>query len=83
MNRNSIEKSEQTKISIIQQIISIFAGFGLFGLGIYLGLIPLYRIAVSALNGEQIHGNFGVFAFSIPLIPLGIWVLITTFKRQQ
>jgi hypothetical protein len=77
-----MENSDQLEISIFKKIISIFLGIAIVGFGIFLGLIPIIQIVIRLLSGEQVHGNMGIFALSVPLIPLGVCVLVSSFRNR-
>ena len=67
----------------IRQISSLVLGAYLILIGFYCGLIPIIEITVHVFNGNQVHENFGVFAFSVPLIFLGFWVVKNAFNSRD
>ncbi len=69
-------------MSLTRKIIASVMGLSIVGFGFCFGIIPIFRILTSLINGEQVHGNLSLYALSLPLIPLGVWVLFTTFRRQ-
>ncbi len=75
-------ENSQIEISIFRKLVSIFLGIAIVGLGIFLGLIPIIHFVIRLLSGEQVHGNMGIFALSVPLIPLGVWVLLATLRQR-
>ena len=61
-------------------IISILFGLVSLLIGTALGLMPVLKMLFRIFNGEQVHGNFGIFVFAIPLLFIGAWLIIRTFK---
>lgn len=71
------------EISLLRKIFSVILGVAILGFGFYFGVLPIFQIASSLLRGEQQHGYFGIFVLSVPMIPLGIWVIFLVLKPKE
>ena len=81
-----ISKKEIAKISLEhgfskqRPIISIIIGLITLTFGIGLGLLPILQMLQRLINGEYVHGNMGIFAFSVPLIFIGGCFILKTLR---
>jgi hypothetical protein len=81
-----IPKEEITTISLEhgfseeRPIISIIIGLITMVLGIGLGLLPILQMLQRSISGEYVHGNMGIFAFSVPLLFIGGWFILKALR---
>jgi hypothetical protein len=61
-------------------VLVVLIGLILLVPGIGFGLLPLIKISSRLINGEQVHGNFGLLAFALPLILIGLLYITKAFK---
>ena len=63
-------------------IISIIIGSITITLGVGFGLLPILQMLQRSLNGDYVHGNMGIFAFSAPLLFIGGWLILKTLRHS-